>query len=188
MVDVIAYLNDLDPVIIVPAVLVVFMLQTPILAFPVYTIMMYISIREGFLWGVVISATGSILSSIVGYLLGRLSSVNSPRNRYIRRFQRFTERYGLRSVIILRIAPVIPFNVTSIASGFTRLEWKRYLALSSISSLPWIFIWCFIGDRYLSLIIGDIHLDVTGFHLFIATLLIAALAALKIYQIRTQKV
>jgi uncharacterized membrane protein YdjX (TVP38/TMEM64 family) len=51
---------------------------------------------------------------------------------------------GWRSVMLLRLSPVMPFALTSYALGLTSISWRNYL-LGTLASLPSLFGYAAIG-------------------------------------------
>lgn len=186
MVNLIVFLSTLDPTIFILTIVLIFILQSPLLTFPGYLIMMYTSLQLGTAEGTLVNYLGILLSMLVGYYLGRWTSVERTNNKHILKFQRWVNRHGMKSVVFFRLVPIMPMNMVSIGSGFSRLEMKRYMFYSALTVLPWILFWSYIGSNHAIRIIDRINLDVNAYHLVGAILVIFGLFGLKIYQIKSR--
>lgn len=95
----------------------------------------------GTLGGLLVVIPGSLVGSTACFLLartfarswvaGRLAS--SPRFAAI---DRAVERRGLRTVLLLRMSPILPYNALNYALGLTSVRLRDYVVGSAIGSLP----------------------------------------------------
>ena len=58
---------------------------------------------------------------------------------------------GLKIYFLLRLSPVIPFNVTNYVGGVTAISFRDY-SLALIGILPGTILYCFIGASAGSLV------------------------------------
>ncbi|MCY3413759.1 MAG: VTT domain-containing protein [Candidatus Heimdallarchaeota archaeon] len=177
MVDLIAFLEEITLVQAGISILLIMILQSPILTFPGYILMIYSGYKFGFLPGTLINFTGLYLSCILGYRFGRWGSIDSSSPK-MQKFNDWIQKRGMNAVLFLRILPLIPNNVTSIGSGFAKLPEKTH-ALYSLFCIIQSAFWCFLGSRLLNSLISDLELDVTLFHLFLGLTVILGLVYLK---------
>lgn len=104
---------------------------------------------------VIFGSLGSTLGGIVGYMIGKHAAlpVILKFGRYIfikphhiERTEAFAKKYGVHSVLIGRILPVIPFKVFSIAAGITRIPLGAFIAWTFIGVVPRILILSLFGS------------------------------------------
>ena len=156
-------------------------LQSPILTFPGYILMIYAGFKFGLIMGTFINFIGLYLSCIIGYRFGKWSSIDlekrtSPK---MQKFHNWVEEKGIKAVAFLRVIPLIPNNITSIGSGFSRLSEKRHAVYSSFSILQ-SFFWSFLGSYMLQNSIHNLRLDITIYHILILILLIIFMVFFKL--------
>lgn len=99
-------------------------------------------------------AIGSTLGGCVGYALGR-SGVRWVLDRYGRwigftparlgRFDALARRYGVWSVLVGRLIPVIPFKVFSIGAGIGRIAFGGFVLMTFIGVIPRLFLLAIAG-------------------------------------------
>jgi len=103
---------------------------------------------------VIFGALGSTLGAVVGYLLGRYAAVPVIlkfgkfiliKPHHIYKAEAFAQKYGIWSVLIGRILPVVPFKVFSIAAGITKLPLWPFVICTLIGVLPRIYLLALFG-------------------------------------------
>ena len=108
------------------------------------------------LWTIIwAGAVGSTLGGCVGYALGR-SGVRRLFDRYGRwigltpqrllKLDAFSQRYGVWSVLIGRLVPVVPFKVFSIGAGLARIAFGGFVLMTLIGVIPRLVLLAVAGD------------------------------------------
>lgn len=174
LVDLIEYLETTSDRTAALAILFIMILQSPILTFPGYALMIYAGFKFGLIEGTIINFLGLYASCIIGHRFGRWSSsdLSKSSNPRMIKFNKWVEEKGIKVVIFLRILPIIPNNITSIGSGFAKISEKQHSIYSGLAILQ-SFFWSFLGSYFLKEVIGDISLEITIYHGIFFLLLIA---------------
>ncbi len=103
---------------------------------------------------VIFGSLGATLGSLVGYGLGRYAAMPVIlhygkfiliKPHHIARAEAFAKKYGVFSVLIGRILPVVPFKVFSIAAGITKLPFVPFVICTLIGVVPRIILLAFFG-------------------------------------------
>ncbi|MCX5697463.1 MAG: DedA family protein [Candidatus Omnitrophica bacterium] len=103
----------------------------------------------------IFGALGSTLGAMVGYALGKYGAMPVIlkfgrfvliKPHHIYKAEAFAKKYGIRSVIIGRILPIVPFKVFSIAAGMTGIPFGAFVVCTMIGVLPRIFILALFGN------------------------------------------
>lgn len=165
MVDLIEYLENVDERLATFAILSIMILQSPILTFPGYILMIYAGFRFGLIAGAIINYIGLYISCIIGYRFGKWSSTDLTKgsNPKMQKLNDLINEKGDRVVLFLRIFPIIPNNVTSIGSGFVNVSEKKHSIYSGFSIIQ-SFFWSFLGSIILRNQIRDLKLELTIYH------------------------
>jgi uncharacterized membrane protein YdjX (TVP38/TMEM64 family) len=90
-------------------------------------------------WGLVWAAAGSVLGAVAGFLVARYVNAGMIEPETLPRFGRILQRVeqgGWRSVMALRLIPVIPHSLANYALGLTRLRLGPYAFGSLLGQLP----------------------------------------------------
>jgi phosphatidylserine/phosphatidylglycerophosphate/cardiolipin synthase-like enzyme/uncharacterized membrane protein YdjX (TVP38/TMEM64 family) len=91
--------------------------------------------------GFVYALTGSVLSSIVMYAIGRIAGKDAVRRiagTRLGRLQRQISRHGLLSVLIVRVFPVAPFTVVNLVAGASQVRLRDFILGTFIGMGPGI--------------------------------------------------
>ena len=103
---------------------------------------------------VIFGALGSTLGAVVGYLLGRYAALPVIlkfgrfvliKPHHIYKAEAFAKKYGVWSVLIGRVVPVVPFKVFSIAAGITNIPLVPFIICTLIGVVPRIYVLAFFG-------------------------------------------
>ena len=107
-----------------------------------------------FLSVTVFGSLGATLGAIVGYMLGRYAGAPAIarygkyvfiKPHHISRAEDFAKKYGVWSVLIGRLLPIIPFKVFSIAAGITKLPLAPFILYTFVGVVPRIIILSLFG-------------------------------------------
>lgn len=97
---------------------------------------------------------GNLVGSLLAFLVGRYGRKWIDRHaadgrllsrRHLDSADRWFERYGNASVLIARVIPVVRTFI-SLPAGASRISLGRFMLLTAIGCLPWVFAWALLGD------------------------------------------
>jgi uncharacterized membrane protein YdjX (TVP38/TMEM64 family) len=105
----------------------------------------------GPVWGLAIASPASVAGATCAFLLGRTvlrgwaarKVAASPRARAI---DAAVEREGFKLVLLLRLSPLIPFNLLNYALSVTRVRLAAYVLASFIGMLPVTALYVYLGS------------------------------------------
>jgi len=97
------------------------------------------------------ASTGATLAFLMGrYLLKEAIEIWSERFKILKALDRALEMRGFEVVLLMRLSPVIPFNVFNFVMGSTSCTLRNYVLASIIGIIPgttaFVFIGALIGD------------------------------------------
>ena len=107
----------------------------------------------GLFWGTVLTTlaanTGATVAFFLARSLGRdgVERLAGPR---LRKFDDAICDYGLQCLLVLRLIPLVPFNVLNFASGLTALRWPTYAIATGLGILPGTIVYTMFADAILS--------------------------------------
>jgi len=102
----------------------------------------------------IFGALGSTLGAMVGYALGRYAAMPVLlkfgrfiliKPHHIYKAEEFARKYGVASVFIGRVVPIIPFKVFSIAAGITCIPFVPFVLCTLAGVIPRIFLLALFG-------------------------------------------
>ncbi len=103
---------------------------------------------------VLFGSLGATLGSMVGYSLGRYAAMPIIlkygkfvliKPHHIEKAEKFAKKYGVFSVLIGRVLPIVPFKVFSIAAGITRISFLPFVICTLIGVIPRMFLLSMFG-------------------------------------------
>ena len=98
--------------------------------------------------GMAYSWAGTMVSSLIGFWLGRLFGgrlLEDLAGSGVQRFIAMIGRNGLVASLLVRLAPSAPFIVVNMAAGVTPMRFVDFLAGTAIGTLPKIALTAFAG-------------------------------------------
>ncbi|MBN2083590.1 MAG: TVP38/TMEM64 family protein [Anaerolineales bacterium] len=104
----------------------------------------------GLLWGTAAVSAGSTLGAGLAFLVSRhlarerISSM-AKRNARFGAVDRAVGREGWKIILLLRLSPLIPFNLSNYLYGLTAVSFRHYLAASWLGMLPGTLLYVYLG-------------------------------------------
>jgi uncharacterized membrane protein YdjX (TVP38/TMEM64 family) len=113
-----------------------------------------LTIGAGFafgLWkGFLAVSAGATLGASLAFLVARFIARNkieaiAHRNEKFRKIDNAIGERGAQLIFLLRLSPVIPFNLSNYLYGLTAVRFWRYVLASWIGMMPGTFLYVYIG-------------------------------------------
>jgi uncharacterized membrane protein YdjX (TVP38/TMEM64 family) len=114
-----------------------------------------LTLGAGFIYGAVIGTLVVSPASVAGASLAFLIARYLARDWVTLRLKKYPqaaaidraiEKSGFKVVILLRLQPVIPFNMLNYALGLTSIRWRDYALASWIGMLPATILYVYLGS------------------------------------------
>src|ERR1700712_4881927 len=112
--------------------------------------------------GFAYSWVGTMVSSLVGFYLGRAAGAKALERfsgAGVTRFMRMIGRNGLVASLIVRLVPSAPFIVVNMAAGVTPMRVADFTLGTAIGIVPKIVLTAFAGSSIIRLLKGEIGKD-----------------------------
>jgi uncharacterized membrane protein YdjX (TVP38/TMEM64 family) len=113
-----------------------------------------LAIRAGFVfglgWGSLYVLVAAIIGTMIAFLMGRYLA-HEWVWRKVQQHRRFhaiaqaVTKEGWKIVLLTRLSPLFPFNITNYAFGVTQISLKQYI-LGSVGILPGTVLYTYIGS------------------------------------------
>lgn len=132
-----------------PVVFVIVYIIVDLLVIPGAILTLIAGALFGFVHGVIYAFIGAMLGSIAAFLMARygLKPVVERRLRDNERFKaidRAAKNGGMRLVALLRLSPVLPYNILNYALGITSVTTKDYI-VGTAAILPGTAMYVYYG-------------------------------------------
>lgn len=105
----------------------------------------------GAFWGTLLSwssaMVGAALSFYIARAFGRPAVENLFPEEALEWTDRFFHRYGIHSVLLARLVPVVSFALVSYAAGLTAMRFLGYFVATGIGQLPATIVYSWLGEH-----------------------------------------
>jgi uncharacterized membrane protein YdjX (TVP38/TMEM64 family) len=114
-----------------------------------------LTLGAGFLYGAIIGTLVVSPASVAGATLAFLIARYIARDWVTRRLKRYPqaaaidraiEKNGFKAVVLLRLQPVLPFNILNYALGLTSIRLRDYMLASWIGMFPATVLYVYLGS------------------------------------------
>lgn len=102
----------------------------------------------GGLWVLAASTIGSAIPYWIAYSGSR--RVEEIISRRAPRLRTVLENEGFMTLLLLRLLPIVPYNVLNYAAGLARIGRREYLSATFIGTIPGIFIFTYLASSIAS--------------------------------------
>nr|WP_286672309.1 TVP38/TMEM64 family protein [Cohnella hashimotonis] len=160
---------------IAPAVYIGLFVARPFVLFPASVLTLAGGLAFGTWYGMLYTFLGEIPGAVLSFLLARQVGLGFFKGRddpRLRKLEGAMQRRGFPMVLMLRIAPFVPFDLVSYAAGAARVPLRAYVPATVIGTLPGTFAFCFLGA---SLTRGDWREIALAIAVFAAAMLVPLL-------------
>ncbi len=125
-----------------PVVILAMYVVGGLVVFPVLVLIAVTSILFDPLTAFALAMSGSLMSALVVYWIGRVLGRDFVRNfagKRINKLSRSLARQGLLTVIILRVVPVAPYSIVNLLAGASHIVFRDFFIGTIIGMFPGIF-------------------------------------------------
>lgn len=130
----------------------------------------------GPLWGTLWNLSGATLGAALAFLVARYLGADWVARRTGARLQRLNDGVaseGWRFIAMVRLVPLLPFNLLNYALGLTRIPFVTYVLATWLFMLPGAFVYTWLGHAGRDALAGG---DATLRNISIALSLLAVMA------------
>jgi uncharacterized membrane protein YdjX (TVP38/TMEM64 family) len=134
---------------IAPVIYIAMYIARPFILFPASILSMAGGLAFGTWKGMLFTLVGAVTGAVLSFLVARriggglFRGKEDPR---LAKLERAMERKGFTMVLMLRIAPFVPFDLVSYAAGVARVPLRAFLPATIIGTLPGTFAYNYLGS------------------------------------------
>ncbi|MCG9968219.1 TVP38/TMEM64 family protein [Pelotomaculum terephthalicicum JT] len=106
----------------------------------------------GMYFGTLYTIIGAMIGATVAFYISRLLGRDFVEKLVKGKMQKFEdgmEKGGFLLVLMMRLIPIIPFNVISYGAGLTRIKYIDYILSTMIGIIPGVLVFTNLGDKAL---------------------------------------
>lgn len=108
----------------------------------------------GMYLGTIYTTIGALLGSTTAFYIARFlgrEAVEKILKGKMHSFEEGIEKNGFLIILILRLIPIIPFNVVSYGAGLTKARFLDYILATMIGIIPGVIVFTNLGDKALNI-------------------------------------
>ncbi|MDF2502144.1 MAG: associated protein [Anaerosporomusa subterranea] len=123
----------------------------PFFFFPAIVLGVAGGLTFGPLWGTIYLIIGTAFGAALCFGLARLLGCDRLKRSWpkwipMEELDDQAVRHGFRTVLLLRLAPVLPWDVVSFMAGLSKVRFWPYFAATIIGSMPGAIAFSYLGD------------------------------------------
>ena len=144
----------------------------------------------GWAWGTLYALIGAVIGATVSFILSRYLLQDWVRAKIGRRANALiqgVEQEGWKFVMVLRLVPLIPFNLLNYALGLTRVSLLEYVLATALFILPGTFAYAYLGSVGADALHMDMKSLISRIFIAIGLLVLVALIPWFVKKIRGTK-
>lgn len=135
-----------------PLIYIVCNVVRPFFFFPAAVLAVAGGLAFGPFWGTVYLVTGTVLGAVSCFCLARIMGDDRIRHVLPKWTQmsclgRRAATYNFKAILILRLVPILPWDVVSFLSGLSKAPFWSYCIATFIGSIPGAIAFCYLGTN-----------------------------------------
>lgn len=141
-----------------PAAFVAFFAIGTVLLLPGSVLGLAGGLLFGPVWGTALNLAGGTLGAILAFVVARYLAGDWVTRRTGGRLQQIikgVEAEGWRFVVLVRLVPLIPFNLANYALGLTRISLVQYALATAVAMVPGTAAYAWLGHAGRGALAGD---------------------------------
>jgi uncharacterized membrane protein YdjX (TVP38/TMEM64 family) len=132
-----------------PILFIVLYTLRPFVLFPSSIFAITSGLSFGFYWGCLYTYLGSLGGGLVTYYainrLGRFNKSKQWKNERYEKIRSNIEKEGFRYVLLLRLLPVLNYDLVSYLTSITNIKFKDYAIATAIGIIPGTLAYTYLG-------------------------------------------
>ena len=136
-----------------PLMFILLFTLAPLIFFPDGILALAGGLIFGFAWGSFYIVLGALCGGTLSFYLARLYG-NKMREKLAHEklinFQKSVKRHGFIMILLLRLVPLVPFNIISYSAGFSTIRYRDFFFATLFGMSPGVLVYANIGAQSLA--------------------------------------
>lgn len=146
-----------------PLIFIVLFTLAPLIFFPDSILALAGGLIFGFAWGSVYIIFGALCGGTLSFYLARLYG-NAMREKLAHEklinFQKSVKKHGFIMILLLRLVPLVPFNIISYSAGFSTIRYRDFFFATLLGMSPGVLVYANIGAQSLAFGSKEFYLSI----------------------------
>ena len=147
-----------------PIIFILLFTFAPLIFFPDGILALAGGLIFGFAWGSVYIIVGALCGATVSFWLARMYGTHMHKklaNEKLVNFQKNVQKHGFVMILLLRLVPLVPFNIISYSAGFSTIRYRDFFLATLLGMLPGVLVYANIGAQSLSFGSQEFYISVS---------------------------
>lgn len=136
-----------------PLIFIVLFTLAPLVFFPDGILALAGGLIFGFTIGSVYIIVGALCGGSLSFFLARWYGKKMHEklsNEKLIHFHRSVQSHGFLMILLLRLVPLVPFNIISYSAGFSTIRYRDFFFATFLGMMPGVFVYANIGAKTLA--------------------------------------
>lgn len=136
-----------------PIIFILLFTFAPLIFFPDGILALAGGLIFGFAWGSVYIIVGALCGATVSFWLARMYGTHMHKklaNEKLVNFQKNVQKHGFVMIFLLRLVPLVPFNIISYSAGFSSIRYRDFFFATLLGMSPGVLVYANIGAQSLA--------------------------------------
>ncbi|WP_263831733.1 TVP38/TMEM64 family protein [Sulfurospirillum oryzae] len=146
-----------------PLIFILLFTLAPLIFFPDGILALAGGLIFGFALGSVYIVLGALCGGTLSFYLARLYG-NKMREKLAHEklinFQKSVQKHGFVMILLLRLVPLVPFNIISYSAGFSTIRYRDFFFATLLGMSPGVLVYANIGAQSLSFGSSEFYISV----------------------------
>lgn len=149
-----------------PIIFILLFAIAPLIFFPDGILAIAGGLIFGVFWGSVYIMLGALCGGTLSFALARLYGNwvrNKLKNEKLITFQDSIKRHGFVMILLLRLVPLVPFNIISYSAGFSTIRYRDFFFATLFGMTPGVIVYANIGAQSLDIGTKEFYISIALF-------------------------
>jgi len=136
-----------------PLIFIILFTLAPLIFFPDGILALSGGLIFGFGWGSVYIIIGALCGGTLSFYLARLYGKKMHEklsHEKLINFQKSVKKHGFIMILLLRLVPLVPFNIISYSAGFSTIRYRDFFFATLLGMSPGVLVYANIGAQSLA--------------------------------------
>lgn len=146
-----------------PIIFIALFTFAPLIFFPDGILALAGGLIFGFAWGSVYIILGALCGGTLSFYLARLYGKKMHEklaHEKLINFQKSVKKHGFVMILLLRLVPLVPFNIISYSAGFSTIRYRDFFFATLLGMVPGVLVYANIGAQSLAFGSREFYLSI----------------------------
>ena len=133
-----------------PIIYILMFTFVPLTLFPDSVLAIAGGVVFGLVWGTIYTMIGAVCGGTLAFYISRYFGrgiVEKLIRHKANWFEEGVEKRGFLLILILRLIPLVPYDIISYGAGLSKIKYKDFITGTSLGIIPGVLVFSNLGDK-----------------------------------------